>query len=314
MVRVSDIEYVVYGHKNLDLAERFFTDFGLQTAQRTESELLMRGAGDRRYCYVARISRNPGLIAIGMRVPEAKDLVEAAAFPEATSVEPIDRDGGGSKVRLVSPDGIAFDIVHGIEPVEPIAIRDPLLFNHACTKIRTGRWQRAPLEPAAVLRLGHVALTTADYAANSAWLGSRLGMLPSDVLFDQRPDNALGGFFHCEGGSGWVDHHTIALFPGPAPKVHHCSFEVQDLDAQFLGNKYLLSRAWNPLWGVGRHVLGSQIFDYWFDPEGNVVEHFTDGDLVRAGHTPEFHQVSDESLAQWGPPMSVANFLDKVTE
>ena len=34
--------------------------------------------------------------------------------------------------------------------------------------------------------------------------------------------------------------------------------------------------------GIGRHVLGSQIFDYWKDPWGHVLEHFTDGDLLNA--------------------------------
>ena len=32
-------------------------------------------------------------------------------------------------------------------------------------------------------------------------------------------------------------------------------------------------------WGIGRHIQGSQIFDYWRDPDGFLVEHFTDGDM-----------------------------------
>jgi catechol 2,3-dioxygenase-like lactoylglutathione lyase family enzyme len=191
-------------------------------------------------------------------------------------------------------------------------MRDPLVFNHAREKARLGNWQRPNLEPAAVLRLGHVALTTADYRRSAEWLESRLGMRPSDILFDGTPDNALGGFFHCAGAGRWTDHHTIALFPAGAANVHHSSFEVQDVDAQFLGHQFLKSRGWQPLWGVGRHILGSQIFDYWFDPSGNVVEHFTDGDLVGKGHKTEFHQVSDDSLAQWGPPMEVARFIDRL--
>ena len=30
-------------------------------------------------------------------------------------------------------------------------------------------------------------------------------------------------------------------------------------------------------------MLGSQIFDYWRDPWGHTVEHWTDGDLLDAG-------------------------------
>lgn len=31
---------------------------------------------------------------------------------------------------------------------------------------------------------------------------------------------------------------------------------------------------------MGRHILGSQIFDYWKDPSRFTVEHYADGDVV----------------------------------
>ncbi|KAH7201334.1 putative oxidoreductase [Fusarium oxysporum] len=37
-------------------------------------------------------------------------------------------------------------------------------------------------------------------------------------------------------------------------------------------------------WGVGRHILGPQIFDYCRDPSEFIIEHYTDGDLVNV-HT-----------------------------
>jgi len=312
MVAVLDIKYVVFGHRDVGAAERFYHDFGLVTAGRTEDRVFLRGAGEDPYVYVAEASDRPGLRVIGMEARSFADLEEAARFPESGPIETISWPGGGRRVRLSSPEGLQFEIVHGIAPVAPLPMRDPLAFNHAREKARLGNWQRANQEPAAVLRLGHVALTTADYRRSAEWLESRLGMRPSDILFDGTPDNALGGFFHCAGGGGWTDHHTIALFPARAANVHHSSFEVQDVDAQFLGHQFLRSRGWQPLWGVGRHILGSQIFDYWFDPSGNVVEHFTDGDLVGEDHKVEFHQVSDDSLAQWGPPMEVARFIDRL--
>ena len=45
--------------------------------------------------------------------------------------------------------------------------------------------------------------------------------------------------------------------------VHHASFEVNDTDTQQLGHDWLRARLWTNCWGVGRHVLGSQVFDYW---------------------------------------------------
>lgn len=34
------------------------------------------------------------------------------------------------------------------------------------------------------------------------------------------------------------------------------------------------------MWGVSRYILGSEIFDYWWDTTGSMIEHYADGDLV----------------------------------
>lgn len=307
---VADIAYVVFDHADMAAAERFYLDFGLQVAYRSADEIAFRPALERGYCYVARRAHRNGLGAIAFRAPDIQELERLAIFPEASAVEPIERPGGGWRVRLASPDGLHFEVTYGIEDYPRLPVRPALPLNHGCEKVRFGQWQRPELAPAAVLRLGHVALLTRDFKSNAAWLASRLGLKPSDLLYDGTRDNQLGGFFHCTGGAEWTDHHTLALFPGDAARVHHCSFEIEDLDAQFLGNKWLKSKGWKHTWGIGRHILGSQIFDYWHDPAGNICEHFTDGDLVKPGTEPGYHQVGDDGLAQWGPPIAVADFIN----
>ena len=69
-----------------------------------------------------------------------------------------------------------------------------------------------------------------------------------------------------------------------------------------MGQEYLLSRGWKHAWGMGRHVLGSQIFDYWRDPWGDKVEHFCDSDLFTADHPTSVSPLTMGSLYQWGPP------------
>ena len=51
--------------------------------------------------------------------------------------------------------------------------------------------------------------------------------------------------------------------------------------------------------GIGRHILGSQIFDYWQDPWGDKHEHYCDGDLFTADEPTGVHAVSREAMAQW---------------
>src|ERR1700712_3300930 len=58
---------------------------------------------------------------------------------------------------------------------------------------------------------------------------------------------------------------TANTFIGPKFHVHHSSFEVHDFDIQALGHQWLQRKNYDLVWGVGRHVLGSQIFDYLYE-------------------------------------------------
>jgi len=88
-------------------------------------------------------------------------------------------------------------------------------------------------------------------------------------------------FFRLDRGEEKVDHHIFFLFegrcllravaavaeltraPGPKYHVHHTSYETFDFDTQVLGHDWLRDKGYTNCWGVGRHVMGSQIFDYW---------------------------------------------------
>lgn len=52
---------------------------------------------------------------------------------------------------------------------------------------------------------------------------------------------------------------------------------------------------------MGRHLLGSQVFDYWLDPWGRKHEHFADGDLFTGSHETERHPIDRSPIALWGP-------------
>lgn len=59
--------------------------------------------------------------------------------------------------------------------------------------------------------------------------------------------------------------------------------------------------------GVGRHILGSQVFDYWQDPWGDKHEHYCDGDMFTADVATGIHEVSREAMSQWGPRCRAAS-------
>ena len=67
------------------------------------------------------------------------------------------------------------------------------------------------------------------------------------------------------------------------------------------GHDHLKRSGYTPAWGIGRHILGSQIFDYWKDPWGHEMEHWTDGDLFTAADGSNKATLQDLLSAQWGP-------------
>jgi hypothetical protein len=161
---------------------------------------------------------------------------------------------------------------------------------------------RAPAEPPEVLRLGHVVLEVADYQATAAWYTKHFGLIPSDVQI--LPDGSPAvTFFRLDLGSTPADHHTLAMVQGFAALFGHAAFEVVDADAVGMGQRVLRERGYTHAWGIGRHILGSQVFDYWCDPWGAKHEHYCDGDVFTAEVPTGISPVNREAMAQWGPRM-----------
>jgi hypothetical protein len=128
-------------------------------------------------------------------------------------------------------------------------------------------------------------------------------LVPSDFLYADKDGEKknVALFAHIDRGADYVDHHSFFMSTNPTSHIHHCSFEVHDFDTQNLGHQWLAKKGYEPVWGVGRHILGSQLFDYWWDTTGYMIEHYADGDLVSEETPIGYGPAGDESLAVWGP-------------
>lgn len=171
-------------------------------------------------------------------------------------------------------------------------------------KYHAGQFQRYHPGPALVHKLGHLGYVVPDFDNELAWYTSNFNFVPSDVLYHWDFSNMdVLTFMHLDLGDKYSDHHSLFMQRAP-PEVkrtfmHHTSFEVADFDTQLLGHDWLAKKGWKSIWGVGRHVLGSQIFDYWADPSGFKIEHYADGDVVNT-HTQIRRDVVGP-FSVWGP-------------
>ena len=306
MPRVVEPLYVRYQVPDLGLCEAFLRDFGMLRVDHGGDGLFMRGSGAAPFVYEAVPGAGARFLGAGFRVDGAGDLEHLAKLAGSSVVQSVtDAPGGGRRVRMRMADGFEIDAVCGVGPAPPLDTRDAITLNTARVKPRVNQFVRIAREPALVSKLGHFVLHVSDHRAAVEWLTERLGLIASDYMGPPGdPAQAAGTFLRIDKGTEPVDHHCLLVLGTERPGVHHCSFEVEDLDAVMAGHDYLAEHGHTLDCGVGRHLLGSQIFDYWRDPFGFRIEHYTDGDMVDSTHVPSIFSGSADETTQWGakPP------------
>lgn len=311
-VKATSLSYLIFERPDLYKTEHFLGDFGLTPATRSDDVLYLRGTSQAPYCYRVHRAATARFVGMGFTVASRADLEKLARLPGASAIESASHPGGGERVTLTDPSGFTVEVMHGQTPAEELPHRGPLHFNSAGAAVRINGTQRPSAEPPEVIRLGHCVIEVADYQATSAWYTQHLGLIPSDVQV--LPDGSPAvTFFRLDLGNAPADHHTLAMAQGFMPLYSHSAFEVVDADAVGMGQRVLREKGWKHAWGMGRHILGSQIFDYWNDPWGAKHEHYCDGDLFTADRPTGVHPVSREAMSQWGQPMPASFTKPKFT-
>lgn len=298
-IKIEDIAHVRFSAPDLDAMKSFLLDFGLVPVETDGNELFVRGLGSQPFLH-ATVEGEPGFRGVGFRASSLADL-EALAASENTTVETLEAPGGGSVVRLTDPDGYLVEVVAGQAPAQPLPVPDHSGRNDAREKLRLREPLRLKTQPANVVRLGHAVLEVTDFRTSEAWYKERFGFITSDEI-ELQPGFAIGAFLRCDRGELPTDHHTLFLLQGPnGPKFNHAAFEVVDMDDLMLGHTHLKAAERKSAWGVGRHILGSQVFDYWKDPWGHELEHWTDGDLFTLEDGSRKATLQELLDVQWGP-------------
>jgi catechol 2,3-dioxygenase-like lactoylglutathione lyase family enzyme len=322
VARVSDVVFLRFELRDIEAQKRFLTHFGFACAQESADAIRFRGTSSAPHLYVAHKGEADRLLAIAYRVERAEEL-EALAARHGVQVEAARAPETGRFVRLRDPDGLGVEVWHGMKPAPAIDLPDPVI-NTGHDKPRrnvlqrfgkgASEWRARPSGgfeyglPAAVMRLGHTAINVADAARSIAWYRENLGLLVTDNIV--LPDGfVVGAFMRCDCGPTPVDHHTlniVALPPEAAPfhgTFGHAGFEIaRSFDDLLAGHCHMQTvGGYVHEWGVGRHLLGSQLYDYWRDPSGFIFEHWTDGDLLTADVPAQDVPVVDVVKGQYGP-------------
>ncbi len=203
---------------------------------------------------------------------------------------PRDTTEGGMWIR--DPDGNLVSIREEAAPVPP-ADPPPELNGPGYTLRQAIRGAPDRGLATAPRRLGHVLLFTPDIDRQTDFYTRVLGMKLSDR------SGQIIAFMRCN-----TDHHTLALLTSAGPGFHHGSFQVGSVDEIAMGAMKMADRGWEPGWGLGRHVIGSNFFYYIRDPWGSFAEYYYDLDYIPetcAWEPRDFP--AEDALYVWGPPV-----------
>ena len=130
-------------------------------------------------------------------------------------------------------------------------------------------------------KLGHLAFNVLDVPPMADFYIRHLGFRVSDWRTD------IFVFLRCG-----PDHHTInfARSHSNTVKMHHVAFELRDWSEIQRAIDFLGKNNIRLAWGPGRHLIGHNVFTYHRNPEGQIIELYT-----------ELDQMKDEELGYFDP-------------
>lgn len=321
-IQLARLGHVYFEHANLKKFETFAADFGFIEEKRIGNTIYYRGYGKDPYVYVASQSKTRYSNFLGAAfVAKDKENFEKATKLEGAIVKDlVHAPGGGRLVTLPRSNGTFMHVVYGqeereIDPTEETPskiVESHGTFNEPFKKGRLGVFQRFKPAPALVHKLGHLGYVCTNFDEELEFYTKNFNFVHSDILSHEKFGWVdFMTFMHLDLGEEYSDHHILFLSRAPPGTtktyLHHTSYEVSDFDTQLMGHRWLEEKKWKPVWGVGRHVLGSQIFDYWLDSSGFKVEHYADGDMVNTNY--KNNRSVAGPLAIWGPEVP-ADFVN----
>src|SRR6266404_1347929 len=274
------------------VGQRFYEDFGLVDGTGSSDAVRLRPD---------RLGRDAVLLYGGARKrlhhlcygAPGEDFARVRESLRRAGVREMDPPAGAPEggVWIRDPDGNAVNIrdeAPAAVPAEPpVALNGPGYVQREIVRGYPERGRRI-----APRKLGHVLLFTPDMERLMRFYTGTLGMKLSDR------SRGIIAFLRCN-----TDHHTLALLSSHAPGFHHASFQVGTVDEIAMGAVHMAERGWQPGWGLGRHVIGSNFFYYLRDPWGSFSEYYYDLDYIPEGCAWEPRDFPPEdSLYVWGPP------------
>jgi catechol-2,3-dioxygenase len=266
-LRVPDLDAAVAFHNNvlgLVETERVGGVAYLTCNERHHELILIQQSG----------SRDRGYDHIALQVLDAETLERARSGIAAAGGELLgptyDGEPGIERAALVrGPGGHVFKLFTGMEGGQKLPEGDR------------------------VEKFEHVSIKARGLGGSERFIEQGLGFRFSDRL------GRTASWWHCD-----ADHHGMALVLAPRHELSHYAWTAPDLNAMGRICDRLSARGGKLIWGPSRHGPGNNLFIYFHDPAGAMIE--VCAELARM--PPEGDYVARQwpgglgAINQWGGP------------
>jgi catechol 2,3-dioxygenase len=99
------------------------------------------------------------------------------------------------------------------------------------------------------------------------------------------------------------DHHTIAIGISDNDALNHIAFLMPDFESVMRGGGRMRDAGFPIQWGPGRHGPGNNLFNYFIDPFGIVIEYTAEVEQIDETYEsrgPEFWKWPAGRFDRWG--------------
>ncbi len=276
---VTALRSVDLGTPDLARSEAFYREtWGLERVTAVDGVVYLRATGSDHHVVALHRSERTELKTVTFRLADSNDFdaVRRNAIQQGATLvaapAPNPAPDGGVMMSLRGPEGGVLRFVHGDISHEPRPLRADL-----------------------PERLAHVNLNSTDVDRSAAFYEKALGFKLTDR-------SAAMAFVRCNS-----DHHAVVIASAKVNGLNHVAFLMPTWEGVMRGAGRMIDAGYPIAWGVGRHGPGDNVFAYFIDPVGTVIEYTAevlqvDDDYVVRG--PEHWVWPPGRTDQWGiaPP------------
>lgn len=276
---VTAIRSVELGVPDLLPAEAFYTDvWGLNVAARDGGIVYLRASGEDHHVLALHPHARAEILSVSFIVGDEKalfDIDERALKARGRVIAPVSPNigpDGGLVLKVATPEGFVLRFHYGALIHDDGAPRSAL-----------------------PVRISHVNLNCSDIEATTRFFQEVLGFRLTDR-------SRAMAFLSCN-----EDHHAVVLADSGVDGLNHIAFMMPEWESVMRGSGRMVDHGYPIGWGVGRHGPGDNVFAYFVDPFGFVIEYTAEVlrvDETYQPHGPDYWVWPPGRTDHWGiaPP------------